>query len=217
MRTPSLVAIPLLIAAVLVAAIFSAWVGVGICVVLVVVIMRLRADEWLEVSEGFSIYHEPPLARAADCTVGVLRHGLAAVRRRSAKHAVDMLMALAFVVLIFVPLLVVKLASHHHGLGNPLGVTIGVIVGDLVLELQHVPGRLARYRGATQQHGPVWIVMIVLTLELAIFLYLSATRDAATGGFLRSVFTGVALMAVIHAVTIMTTFVAIFMDGRPLR
>jgi hypothetical protein len=56
-RTPSLVAIPLLIAAVLIAATFSAWVGVGFCIVLVVVIMRLRADEWLEVSEGFSIYH----------------------------------------------------------------------------------------------------------------------------------------------------------------
>jgi hypothetical protein len=216
-RTRSLVAIPLLIAAVLVAAIFSAWVGLGFGIVLVIVILRLRVDEWLEVSEGFSTYHEPPLARAADCGVGVVRHGLAAIRQRSGRDAVDMLMALAFVLLIFLPLLAVKLASHHHGLGNPLGVTIGVIVGDLVLELQHVPGRLARYRGAAQQHGPVWIVMVVLTLELAIFLYLSATRDAATGGFLRSVFTGVALMAVIHAVTIMTTFVAIFMKGRPLR
>jgi hypothetical protein len=216
-RTPSLVAIPLLIAAVLIAAIFSAWVGVGFCLVLVVVIMRLRADEWLEVSEGFSIYHEPPLARAADCTVGVFRHAIAAIRQRSGKHAVDMLMALAFVLLISLPLLVVKLASHHHGLGNPLGLTIGVVVGDLVLELQHVPGRLARYRGEAQQHGPVWIVMVVLTLELAIFLFLSATRDAATGGFLRSVFTGVALMAVIHAVAILTTFVAIFTNGRPLR
>lgn len=201
----------------LVAGIFSAWVGVGVCLLLVIVIMRLRADEWLEVSEGFSTYHEPPLARAADCAVGVFRHGLAALRQRSGKHAVDMLMALAFVLLISLPLLIVKLASHHEGLGNPLGLTVGVVVGDLVLELQHVPGRLARYRGEVQQHGPVWIVMIVLTIELAIFLFLSATREAATGGFLRSVFTGVALMAVIHAVAILTTFVAIFMNGRPLR
>lgn len=217
MRTPSLVAIPILIAVVLLSAFLSAWVAIGFCVLLVLVIFRLRPDEWMEVTEGLGRYHEPPLARAADCTVGMFRHSLAAVRERNGRHAVDALMSLGFVVLIALPLLLVKLASHHHALGNALGLTIGIVLGDLLLEFQHVPGRLSRYRGDPAEHGPAWIVMLVLAVELAIFLFLAATRNAAAGSFLESVLTGVALMAVIHAVAIMTTFVAIFTNGRPLK
>jgi hypothetical protein len=216
-RTCSLVATPVLIAAVLISAALSAWLAAGLCVVLVFVVTRFSLEEWTAVREGFGRYNEPPLARAADCTVGFFRHVGAGIEHRSRKHAIDAVLSFVYILLIILPVLLIKLASHHESLGNPLGLTIGIVVGDLVLELQNIPSRLGRYRAEPEQHSPLWITLALLTVELTLFLVLDLTRNDSSGGFLRSVLTGFVLIAVIHAVAILTTFVAILTDGRPLR
>ncbi len=201
----------------LISAVASAWPAAVLCVVIVVVIARFSSEEWTTVRDGFGRYNEPPLARAADCTIGVFRHFGAAIEHRSRKHAIDAVLCLSYTLLIVLPLLLIKLASHHESLGNALGLTIGLVAGDVVLELQGAPSRLDRYRGQPEQRSPPWITLAVLTVDLVLFFVLDLTRNAASGGPLRSILTGFVLIAVIHAVAVLTTFVAILTNGRPLR
>ncbi len=216
-RSRSLVAVPILIASILISAAASAWLAAGLCAVLMLLLASLSSQDWKDVKEGFGRYNETPLARAADCSVGVLRHVDAAIAHRSRKHAIDAVLCLGYAVLIVMPLLLIKLASHHESLGKPLGLTIGIVVGDVVLELQGAPLRLARYRGEPEHNNPLWISFALLAVDLALFFVLDLTRNDSSAGMLRSVLTGFVLIAVIHAVTILTTFVALLTNGRPLR
>lgn len=216
-RSRALLAVPILIAAALISAVVSAWLTVAFCIALVTVITRLRREEWTAVSSGFARYHEPPLARAADCTVGVVRHLRDAIADRSARHAVDALMCAGFVLLIVMPVLLVKLASHDESLGNPLELTIGIVLGDLMIELQAAPSRLLRYRGKPEQPSPLWITWVLLSFDLLVFFVLDVTRGQDSSGPVRSLLTGFVLIAVVHAVAVLTTFVAILTNGRPLR
>jgi len=116
----------------------------------------LTARESHELLEhGLRTYHAPPVARACDCMVALVRHARRFVGEPSRAALVDSALAFAFFGLIVAAIAVLELqkhAPHLTGDGVGVGVATGVAGWHIALELTHEPERLARYRGG--QRGP---------------------------------------------------------------
>jgi hypothetical protein len=207
----------LLVSATLLSAPFVPGVAAVLAAVLVAAWIGLELTHRRVVEREFARYYEPPIARAADCLGGLVRNGARFLRRRRPSHAADALLCALYLALIVAPPVLVKAVAKDHGLGDPLGLSLGVVLWDVVLELANYPARLAQYRGSGEAPARPWIPISLLAAELGAFLVLAWTPDADSSSFLRSMLTGVAFMAAAHAVAVQSTVVAIMTGGRPLR
>jgi hypothetical protein len=208
-----LAGLALLVSVALLCAPFAPAVAVALAVLFLAGWARLEHGHRQFLEQEFARYYEPPIARAADCLAGIARHGARLLR--GPRAALDLLMCVGFLALIVAPIVLVK-AVAKEGLGDPLGIALGLVLWDAALELANYPPRLAHYRGVPPPHTRPWIPIALFCAELTAFLVIAWTPDAGSS-FLRSTVTGLAFMGVAHAVAIQSTVVAIVTCGRPLR
>jgi hypothetical protein len=167
--------------------------------------------------QGFSRYHAPPLARASDFAVTLVRCSLAFLRKPGRRNIEDTILSVAFFLSLITPILGAKLFSKTPELGDPFALAIGIIGWEVALELSHYPERLAAYRGETHLITMKTTVIAALFLvELTVFLVLRLGGYFPDHEFMRGLLLGVAIVGLADAVGIISTLVAIALRGRPL-
>lgn len=191
--------------------------AVALAVVFVLLWVRAEGEQRALLEQGFGRYHAPPLARASDFALTLVRSSLAFFRKPGRRSIEDTILSVAFFLTLIAPILGAKLFSKTPELGDPLALAIGIVGWEVALELSHYPERLAAYRGETHPSTSKTNVIAALFLvELTVYLVLRLAGYFPDHEFVRGLLLGVAIVGLADAVGILSTLVAITLRGRPL-